>query len=225
MESIPATGWVNNSWRWEPSSLDECEDLRRKVKGGLVKKPTVVELEQKARSLHEDITKHWIARELALLEKLIDRANEKGWRRELFEYMERKQLLQTSSEQSRLLQSVPIVIPDVAELETIAEDIIEDKNGDETLPKLFLTGSSEIPSAELEGKRIASGGHQIGTEGRQSMVRDTHSRLSAKKTLKNENSSLDFLGLKCFVFTFFVIILEFTKTSLSPTPIDKPLTS
>ncbi|CAL5379985.1 unnamed protein product [Camellia sinensis] len=37
---------------------EECEDLREKVKGGLLKKPTIVDLEQKARSLHEDITKH-----------------------------------------------------------------------------------------------------------------------------------------------------------------------
>ncbi|KAM7482042.1 hypothetical protein LguiB_006625 [Lonicera macranthoides] len=78
---------------------EECEDLRLKVKLGLLKKITVVstlevkiqgcrddqitnELEQKARSLHEDLTKHWIARELLLLQNLIDRANEKGWRRE-----------------------------------------------------------------------------------------------------------------------------------------------
>ncbi|KAJ0009807.1 hypothetical protein Pint_33048 [Pistacia integerrima] len=42
----------------------------------------VVELNHKARSLHEDITKHWITRELVSLQKRIDRANEKGWRRE-----------------------------------------------------------------------------------------------------------------------------------------------
>ncbi|KAL7205701.1 hypothetical protein ACSBR2_018599 [Camellia fascicularis] len=57
-------------------SEEECEDLSQKVKDGLLKKPTI------ARSLHEDITKHWIARELNLLRNLIDRANEKGWRRE-----------------------------------------------------------------------------------------------------------------------------------------------
>ncbi|WVY94667.1 hypothetical protein V8G54_033755 [Vigna mungo] len=41
-----------------------------------------LDLEQKARSLHEDIIKHWIPRKLVLLQNLIDRANEKGWRRE-----------------------------------------------------------------------------------------------------------------------------------------------
>ncbi|KAJ0016578.1 hypothetical protein Pint_10300 [Pistacia integerrima] len=37
---------------------DECEDLRQRVINGLLKRPTVVELDHKARSLHEDITKH-----------------------------------------------------------------------------------------------------------------------------------------------------------------------
>ncbi|KAK9928959.1 hypothetical protein M0R45_026073 [Rubus argutus] len=61
---------------------EECEDLHQRIKDGLIKKPTIVELEQKARSLHENITKHWLARELTLLQKRIDLANEKGWRRE-----------------------------------------------------------------------------------------------------------------------------------------------
>ncbi|CBI27724.3 unnamed protein product, partial [Vitis vinifera] len=52
------------------------------MKDGLLKRLTVVELKQKAQRLHEDITKHWIARELDLLQNLIDRANEKGWRKE-----------------------------------------------------------------------------------------------------------------------------------------------
>ncbi|KAL5789343.1 hypothetical protein ACOSQ2_004231 [Xanthoceras sorbifolium] len=63
-------------------SEEECEDLRQRVENGLLKRPTVVELEQKARSLHEDITKHWIGREIFSLQNRVDRANEKGWRRE-----------------------------------------------------------------------------------------------------------------------------------------------
>ncbi|XP_050254254.1 uncharacterized protein At5g08430-like isoform X3 [Quercus robur] len=68
---------------------EECEDLQQMVENGLLKKPTVVELEQKARSLHEDITKHWIEMELVKLQKCIDRANEKGWRAE-YPFMELK---------------------------------------------------------------------------------------------------------------------------------------
>ncbi|KAH0988574.1 hypothetical protein GBA52_000057 [Prunus armeniaca] len=61
---------------------EECEDLHQRVKDGLLKKPTVAELELKARRLHEVIMKHWMGRELSLLQKRIDQANEKGWRRE-----------------------------------------------------------------------------------------------------------------------------------------------
>ncbi|XP_055816375.1 zinc finger CCCH domain-containing protein 19-like isoform X2 [Solanum dulcamara] len=47
-------------------SKEECDELRKKVKAGLQKKLTIVEVEQKAKILHEDITNHRIARELEL---------------------------------------------------------------------------------------------------------------------------------------------------------------
>ncbi|KAM0972293.1 hypothetical protein ACFX2J_019868 [Malus domestica] len=61
---------------------DECKELQKNVANGLLRKPTVVELEQKAQLLHDDIAKHWIERELVRLQNCIDRANEKGRRRE-----------------------------------------------------------------------------------------------------------------------------------------------
>ncbi|XP_022136877.1 uncharacterized protein At5g08430-like isoform X2 [Momordica charantia] len=94
---------------------EECKDLLQRVRNGLLKKPTVAELYEKAKSLHEDITKHWITRELTRLQTCIDHANEKGKRRELFEYMEKRLLLQKSSEQARLINELPKVIADIPE--------------------------------------------------------------------------------------------------------------
>ncbi|XP_022868002.1 uncharacterized protein At5g08430-like [Olea europaea var. sylvestris] len=122
-------------------SEEECEDLRKKVMDGQLARPTLVEFEQKARILHKDITKHWINRELALLQKLIDRANEKGWRRELFEYLDRRKKLQTPSEQSRLLENVPMVIPDGLEIERCSSKSIHQHN-------------SNVPNGGLEDKKI-----------------------------------------------------------------------
>ncbi|XP_065869780.1 uncharacterized protein At5g08430-like isoform X2 [Euphorbia lathyris] len=96
---------------------EECEDLRQRVKDGRLERPSVMEFKEKARSLHEVITKQWIVKELYRLQKLVDQANEKGWRRELHEYMERKQLLEKSSEQSRLLHEFPEIIADETEVE------------------------------------------------------------------------------------------------------------
>ncbi|KAL8520925.1 hypothetical protein ACS0TY_011469 [Phlomoides rotata] len=59
---------------------EECEDLRQKMVSGQLKRPTVGDLQQKAKILHEDITNDLIKRELVVLEKCIDQANEKGWR-------------------------------------------------------------------------------------------------------------------------------------------------
>ncbi|XVF56515.1 hypothetical protein PTKIN_Ptkin06aG0127500 [Pterospermum kingtungense] len=39
-------------------SEEECEDLLQRMKDGPLRKPTVVELEEKAKSLHEDLTKN-----------------------------------------------------------------------------------------------------------------------------------------------------------------------
>ncbi|XP_044487856.1 uncharacterized protein At5g08430-like isoform X2 [Mangifera indica] len=129
-------------------SEDECKDLQQGVKNGLLKRPTVLELEQKARSLHEDITKHWIARELVSLQNLIDRANEKGWRRELAEYMDILQLLQTPSEQSRLLNEVPQVIADVVEPEPACEESEEkaEQELNDGLPESFAEKAPKDPS-------------------------------------------------------------------------------
>ncbi|XP_074363162.1 uncharacterized protein LOC141703592 [Apium graveolens] len=59
---------------------EECKDLKIRIQCGLLKQPTVDELEQKAIILHEDITKHWIATELQRLKNRFDLACEKGWR-------------------------------------------------------------------------------------------------------------------------------------------------
>ncbi|XP_077224616.1 uncharacterized protein At5g08430-like isoform X3 [Tasmannia lanceolata] len=107
-------------------SEEECEDLRQRVNTGLLKRPTLVELDQKARSLHEDLTNHWIDREIVKLKNQIDRANEKGWRRELFEYIEKKRLLQTPAERSRLLKELPKVVADTEIVPEATPDCMKD---------------------------------------------------------------------------------------------------
>ncbi|XP_020869738.1 uncharacterized protein At5g08430 isoform X2 [Arabidopsis lyrata subsp. lyrata] len=97
-------------------SEEEIKDLKQKVMNGLLRQPTVVEMEQKAKALHVDITKHWIARQLIILQKRINRANEKGWRRELEEYLEQRELLEKTSEQERLLKETPRIIEDSIEI-------------------------------------------------------------------------------------------------------------
>ncbi|XP_024315772.1 uncharacterized protein At5g08430 isoform X4 [Brachypodium distachyon] len=91
---------------------EECEDLRLLAQKEHCKRHTVAELEEKLRSVQRDIVSHWINKELQRLEKLIDLANEKGWRYQMREYIDKRQLLRTPSERQRLLEEVPRVIPD-----------------------------------------------------------------------------------------------------------------
>lgn len=71
-----------------------------------------VELEKKICIVHEDIARHSIKKELLKLDKLIERANEKGWRKDLFEYMDRKKLLNKPDEVTRLLKELPKITAD-----------------------------------------------------------------------------------------------------------------
>ncbi|XP_021772655.1 uncharacterized protein At5g08430-like isoform X1 [Chenopodium quinoa] len=105
---------------------EEIEELRSRVKDGLLKQPTIGELEQKVVVLHEDITKHWLARELVLLKNLIDRANEKGWRHRVREYLDRRKLLQSPDEQSRLLSEIPKVMAEEVKTELVSEPAPDD---------------------------------------------------------------------------------------------------
>ncbi|XP_065871904.1 uncharacterized protein At5g08430-like [Euphorbia lathyris] len=126
-------------------SEEECEDLRRRVKDGRLERLSLVEFEEKALSLHEVITKQWIVKELYNLQKLIDQANEKGWRRELHKYFERKLMLETPSEQSRLLHEFPKVIVD----ETQVEPAEKQYPRKDLLPK---SDSRELPSTKGSGE-------------------------------------------------------------------------
>ncbi|XP_026436433.1 uncharacterized protein At5g08430-like isoform X2 [Papaver somniferum] len=148
--------------------------LRKSVKDGQVKRLTTWDLDGKARDLHQDITYHWIEKELALLRNLIDRASGKGWHRERYEYLERRAQLESPSERERLIQEVPLVIADGIEVEPPAK-----LAGDENLetnhsPTLILSRISEsldvarketssspkdgetLPSASVSGKQNKS---------------------------------------------------------------------
>ncbi|XP_074311639.1 uncharacterized protein At5g08430-like [Silene latifolia] len=106
----------------EDVSLEDCECLLQKIETGLIPKLTVVEVEKKAKDLHEDITKYAIARELSLLKYRIDQANEKGRRAELYEFRRRRELLQSEEEQTRMLNELPRVIAEVIEVKPDSED-------------------------------------------------------------------------------------------------------
>ncbi|KAK7285886.1 hypothetical protein RJT34_20671 [Clitoria ternatea] len=85
----------------------DCEDLRQKVEIGLLPKLTVVELKEKAKSLHEDITKHRIRKRLVQLQNQIDRANLSGRNRQ-YPFYERERL-ERSLEQEQVLKCEPSI--------------------------------------------------------------------------------------------------------------------
>ncbi|XP_035542282.1 uncharacterized protein At5g08430 isoform X3 [Juglans regia] len=109
---------------------EECKDLNQRVKDGLLKRPTVVELQHKAQILHEDITKH---------------------------YLEKKQLLETPDEQSRLLHEVPKVNADEVEPEATPKDILDNvEQGNNGSPRSILNGASEVPFRIIAANGAAS---------------------------------------------------------------------
>ncbi|KAL9320408.1 hypothetical protein ACSQ67_012247 [Phaseolus vulgaris] len=94
----------------EDFTEQECEDLQQKVKTSLLPKLTVAELQEKAESLHEDITKH---------------KNDRLYLLNCFCYtkialLEERERLEQSWKQEQLLKSVP----------SVRAELIESKCGD-----------------------------------------------------------------------------------------------
>ncbi|KAG5625733.1 hypothetical protein H5410_010951 [Solanum commersonii] len=103
---------------------EECDDLKEKVKAGLLEKLTIVELEQKAKILHEDITKH---------------------------HLEKRKLLQQASYLSFVLQNIPAVIPEEVELESLdRNDNQMHQCSDETTPMKQNIPGTTPEKVELE---------------------------------------------------------------------------
>ncbi|KAK4379661.1 hypothetical protein RND71_001523 [Anisodus tanguticus] len=208
MKDIPISSLSDDDFYEE-----ECEDLRERIKAGLLKRPTVLEFESKAQVLHKDITKHWIEREIRLLQKRIDHANEKGWRKQypficlkalllkhvassgvfrqslqnyasgcwglsvkaksllyllillmnltvsltyfrvtLFEFLEKKQLLQSKKEQDRLFSMMPKVVaeelePEVKTVDAPEENEVEQESENDCSPKSTPNGATDSSGA------------------------------------------------------------------------------
>ncbi|KAL4038032.1 hypothetical protein IC575_001635 [Cucumis melo] len=146
----------------ENFSEEECKDLDLRIKNGLVKRLTIAEVQRKVEVLHVDITKHWLSREISLLQNLIDQANEKGWRKE---YPFKKQLLQSAAEQSRILREIPQVIADETEFGGIyasadqADNVT--KEGDDR--KLLVT--REVSDDRKQGETVFSSNSTVDTYG------------------------------------------------------------
>ncbi|GJR29007.1 haloacid dehalogenase-like hydrolase superfamily protein [Tanacetum coccineum] len=100
-------------------SKEECEELCQKVKDGLLKRPTVAEVEQKAQLLHEDIIKH-------VSNACYDPRDDGPTSLTLFEYLERKKLLETPSELTKLLTEIPKVTADILEPEATPQEQVQD---------------------------------------------------------------------------------------------------
>ncbi|XP_027357957.1 uncharacterized protein At5g08430 isoform X2 [Abrus precatorius] len=89
-------------------SEEECEYLHQRVKDGMLKRPMIVDIEKMVIVLHEDMTKH-------------------GWRRELDEYLRRREKLQSPEEQERLLREIPEVIAEDEDEESTTPDVQDKK--------------------------------------------------------------------------------------------------
>ncbi|PHU17089.1 hypothetical protein BC332_12784 [Capsicum chinense] len=86
------------------TSKKECNELKEKVKAILVKKLTIVELEDQAKILHEDITKHRVTEELKVWQNLIDNANDKGLRYQVFPHLKLEPLSKDENDVNQMHQ-------------------------------------------------------------------------------------------------------------------------
>lgn len=147
---------------------EECKRLRQSVRCGLVHRPTVSELQEKAKALHEVKLNDWFETELLRLSHLRDRASEKGLRKELRECVEKLQLLSSPDERARKLEETPDVIADPNVDPGYDSD--EDKTADNN------QGAQSNQWDKGSSKRGWDGGHQISIKTLDNNKRSTSSR-------------------------------------------------
>ncbi|PKA61655.1 Zinc finger CCCH domain-containing protein 44 [Apostasia shenzhenica] len=130
---------------------EECKDLRQLAELGLFKRPYIVELRKKIRDVHVDIVKHSVRKELLKLDKLIERANEKGWRKDLYEYIDRKALLSKPEEVKRLIEDLPKITPEMSVIDVDSKSIYCGGESRSALPSLPTHPENEIGNKVLQG--------------------------------------------------------------------------
>ncbi|XP_020217008.1 zinc finger CCCH domain-containing protein 44 isoform X2 [Cajanus cajan] len=111
-------------------SEDECKRLRESIKYGLSKRLTVGEILDKALTLQAIRVNDLLEAEILRLNHLRDRASENGHRKELKEYVEKLQLLNSPEERERRLQEIPDVHSD-PNLDSMFESDEDDGESDE----------------------------------------------------------------------------------------------
>ncbi|XP_006356383.1 zinc finger CCCH domain-containing protein 19 isoform X2 [Solanum tuberosum] len=91
---------------------EECKRLRQSIRCGLINRPTVGDILDKAMEIHAARVNEWLESEISRLSHLRDRASEKGRKKELRECVEKLQLLKTPDERHRRLEEVPEIHAD-----------------------------------------------------------------------------------------------------------------
>ncbi|XP_069145297.1 zinc finger CCCH domain-containing protein 19-like isoform X2 [Solanum lycopersicum] len=199
---------------------EHCDVLRKNVKAGLQKKLTIVELQQRAKILHEDITKHRIARELKVLQGKIDQANEKGWRQELTEHLNRRYLLQQDSYLSSVLENIPRVTPE--EIEPVSLD--GNDNQIVTTIKKNITGVTpekidSEPLAENNDGKLSSDNGDFSGEGppKKGDEKKTYTQQKTKMQRRDTSQKKEFVGWGSkSLIDFLQFIGHDTREKLSP---------
>uniref|UniRef100_J3M7A5 GYF domain-containing protein n=1 Tax=Oryza brachyantha TaxID=4533 RepID=J3M7A5_ORYBR len=160
---------------------EECEDLRLLSRKEPSKRQTVAEFEKKARSMHVDIVSHWIDKELQRLDKLIEMANEKGWRtnRDRVDCLKRcseeklkgdkRNQVFCSKSSSEEKSEVLLICTDFGSLRdkrNLAERIAEGSNGDVDAPGMCLeklvTKAIEVnPPGDMPRTHVQNDGTEV----------------------------------------------------------------
>ncbi|KAJ8551304.1 hypothetical protein K7X08_000674 [Anisodus acutangulus] len=92
---------------------EECKRLRQSIRCGLINRPTVGDILDKAMEIHAARVNDWLESEILRLSHLRDRASEKGRKKEYpLECVEKLQLLKTPDERHRRLEEVPEIHAD-----------------------------------------------------------------------------------------------------------------
>ncbi|KAF7813371.1 Plus-3 domain, subgroup protein [Senna tora] len=142
-------------------SEEECEDLCQRVKDGLLKRPMIVDLEQKATVLHKDMTKHEIP---SVISDDVETESTEPDVPDTNVENKSPELMQTTHKQASLLTEVQKEVRNGFKAKTTTLDISDCVKHEIISPKSILTGNSEVPLGDLTTNGTASSSDTVSAE-------------------------------------------------------------
>ncbi|CAI9781961.1 unnamed protein product [Fraxinus pennsylvanica] len=168
---------------------EECKRLRQSIKCGLISRPTVGDILEKAMEMQAARVNDWLESEILRLGHLCDRASDLGRRKELRECVEKLQILKTPDERQRRLEEIPEIHVD-PKMDPSYESDDNSSETDES-PRAAYMGSGGSGFSRRESGLISPGSDYSAVDSWSGAGKNSTKNWELSRNLSDKNISND----------------------------------